>query len=301
MLLHKNLKLFEELLESVAVEFELPEAIIEKDYFVTLFLKKIVEKRPDIIFKGGTSLLKCHHIIDRFSEDIDLNIQCNSKPTEGQRKKLKEDICTVIEELEFSLLNKSKIRSRGDFNKYLVGYPCKYESGFLNKQIIVETALFIRSYPNEKLKASCFIADFLKNHNYSNVISEYDIDEFELNVQSMERTFTDKLFAVRDYYLDGEPEKHSRHIYDLYRIMPQISFDGNFEKLVKEVREDRKSHKTCLSAQEGIDICSLLEKIIKEDFYRKDYESNTKLFLFRPVDYETVIDSIKKISNLHLF
>ncbi|MFT8391080.1 MAG: nucleotidyl transferase AbiEii/AbiGii toxin family protein [Sporolactobacillus sp.] len=28
---------------------------------------------PRIVFKGGTSLSKCYHLIHRFSEDIDLN------------------------------------------------------------------------------------------------------------------------------------------------------------------------------------------------------------------------------------
>lgn len=31
-------------------------ALIEKDYFVTLFLKKAKEEVPGLVFKGGTSL-----------------------------------------------------------------------------------------------------------------------------------------------------------------------------------------------------------------------------------------------------
>ena len=54
---------------------KLPIAIIEKDYYVTLVLKEIATRNPDIVFKGGTSLSKCYKIIDRFSEDIDLNIK----------------------------------------------------------------------------------------------------------------------------------------------------------------------------------------------------------------------------------
>lgn len=48
--------------------------IIEKDYYVTVFLKLLAEKIPFIVFKGGTSLSKCHKVIRRFSEDIDLTI-----------------------------------------------------------------------------------------------------------------------------------------------------------------------------------------------------------------------------------
>ena len=44
---------------------------IEKDYYVTMLLKLLSEKIPYIVFKGGTSLSKCHKVIKRFSEDID--------------------------------------------------------------------------------------------------------------------------------------------------------------------------------------------------------------------------------------
>lgn len=49
--------------------------IIEKDYWVCWTLDKISKLphiRENIIFKGGTSLSKVFHLIDRFSEDIDL-------------------------------------------------------------------------------------------------------------------------------------------------------------------------------------------------------------------------------------
>ena len=74
MLLHKDREQFEAVLNAVSNELGVPVSIVEKDYYVTLFLKEIVKVYPDIIFKGGTSLSKCHKLIHRFSEDIDLNI-----------------------------------------------------------------------------------------------------------------------------------------------------------------------------------------------------------------------------------
>ena len=49
------------------------ESILEKDYYVKLFLKKLSKKqetRP-AYFKGGTALYKAQKSIRRFSEDID--------------------------------------------------------------------------------------------------------------------------------------------------------------------------------------------------------------------------------------
>lgn len=42
---------------------------IEKDYYVTMLLRLLAQKMPYIVFKGGTSLSKCHKVIRRFSED----------------------------------------------------------------------------------------------------------------------------------------------------------------------------------------------------------------------------------------
>ena len=50
----------------------LPEAIIEKDFWVCWVLKQLfsIEVLSDrLLFKGGTSLSKIFHAINRFSED----------------------------------------------------------------------------------------------------------------------------------------------------------------------------------------------------------------------------------------
>ena len=73
-MLHNNKELFEQAILQTSEAFRIEAGIIEKDYFVTMFLKQLVQKQSDIIFKGGTSLSKCYKLIDRFSEDIDLNI-----------------------------------------------------------------------------------------------------------------------------------------------------------------------------------------------------------------------------------
>lgn len=75
--LHKNEKDFFDAITLVAYKYNISQAIIEKDYFVTLFLNSLVKKVPNLVFKGGTSLSKCHKIINRFSEDIDLTLDCN--------------------------------------------------------------------------------------------------------------------------------------------------------------------------------------------------------------------------------
>lgn len=72
--LHNNLLEFEILISHASEYYEIAKEIVEKDYYVTLILKVTKERIPNMIFKGGTSLSKCHKIIDRFSEDIDLTL-----------------------------------------------------------------------------------------------------------------------------------------------------------------------------------------------------------------------------------
>ena len=65
MLLHKDKENFDIAIKAASRYFGVSPAIIEKDYFVTLVLWELAKRVPDLLFKGGTSLSKCHKIIDR--------------------------------------------------------------------------------------------------------------------------------------------------------------------------------------------------------------------------------------------
>ncbi len=50
-------------------------AIIEKDFWVCWALHRlfdVMQFRPHLIFKGGTSLSKAYNAVERFSEDVGL-------------------------------------------------------------------------------------------------------------------------------------------------------------------------------------------------------------------------------------
>ena len=104
-MLHNDASTFEQIILRVAEDTGVEPSIIEKDYYVTLFLQRIVTLQPNIVFKGGTSLSKCYKLINRFSEDIDLNIETETHPTAGQRRNLKQNIVSVIDEFGFVLVN----------------------------------------------------------------------------------------------------------------------------------------------------------------------------------------------------
>ena len=300
-MLHDDKDLFERAVLDTSEQFGIAPVIVEKDYYVTLFLQELVKRQPDIIFKGGTSLSKCYHLIKRFSEDIDLNIEGEQKPTEGQRKKLVAAVCDVISGHGFALKNPEEIRSRRDFNRFEIDVHSLFSSEYIKHDLIVETAVFLRAYPSVKMQASSYIYEYLKSIGRDDIIEENGLMPFELQVQAVERTFVDKLFALCDYYLNGKTDEHSRHLYDICKMTPVVEINGELKQLFFRVREERKAHKTCLSAQDGADVKSCLQEIIGRDVYKRDYETITMSLIFEKVSYAEVKEALRKIINSDLF
>ena len=300
-MLHHNKETFEQVILRVANDKSIAPEIIEKDYYVTLFLKRIKDLQPNIIFKGGTSLSKCYKIINRFSEDIDLNIETESKPTEGQRKNLKANIVSVVEEFGFTLSNLDDVKSRRDYNKYIIDYPSVFSATYLKEYLMVETAVYIKAYPCKEMQATSIIHDYLKENGYDNLIAEYNLEPFSINVQSAERTLIDKLYALGDYYLSDAVQEHSRHIYDIYKLLDIVEINNELRELVKDVYEERKGHQNCHSAKDGIDMNSLLQEIIDKEIYKKDYQDITEKILFDKVGYEAAVKALKTVVDFKLF
>ena len=130
---------------------------------------------------------------------------------------------------------------------------------------------------------------------------KYNLAPFIMKVQGIDRTLIDKVFAICDYYLQDKIKRHSRHIYDIYKILPIVSQDSDFKMLISEVRNIRKASAICPSAQEEISIPELLNTIIKEKVYRNDYINLTSKLLQEDISYETAITSISEIISSGMF
>lgn len=302
MYLHENQELFKDVIRATSEDQgDKDLAIIEKDYYVTMILKLLAEKAPNCVFKGGTSLSKCHKIIDRFSEDIDISFA--NTLTQGQRKSLKNEIIAGIsKELELPIINWDQVRSRRDYNCYIFDY--EPIDGFVKESLIpgvkMEVVLSSLSFPTVEMETASLIYEFLSK-NDENLVEEFALQPFKIRVQDLNRTFVDKVFAICDYYLQKKTERHSRHIYDLYMLSSKVKLDDELAGLVKEVREQRINVPTCLSAQAGININELLGQIEGERYYFNDYISITTVFQNKPVAYDTAISVIKKIIDSRIF
>lgn len=295
--MHNEKEFFNDIILAASRSLGINSAIIEKDYYVTLLLKNIIERNSDIIFKGGTSLSKCYKVINRFSEDIDLGLNVN-KATEGMKKSLKRDILNAIDDLNFKLDNADDIRTRMDFNRYQITYPVSETVSFIKPYLYIETAVFLKPFPYEIKTADSYVYRFLKDANHKEIIDKYSLNPFEIKVQSLERTFIDKIFAIGDYYLTNNITGHSRHLYDLYKIMPMIKFDDNFYALFNEVKEIRKGDSACPSAKPNQNIIKLLKEIHDSDYFKSDYINVTKGLLFDNTQYDSVKENLKSITEI---
>ena len=298
--LHNHREQFEEAINLAVFQTGLAPEIVEKDYYITLILRRLSEMFDFVVFKGGTSLSKCHKVIDRFSEDIDITI--DNSLSQGQKKKLKYGIVEIVEELGMKISNMEDIRSRRDYNCYKIEYDSVLTSTFgaVNPMVIMETSFTEVSFPTVTLAVGSYIGELMQEEA-PEMLTEYSLNPFEMKVQGLDRTLIDKVFAVCDYYLSGRVKKHSRHIYDIYKLLPLVSQDDDYKKLIQEVREVRSKASICLSAQSDVNVTELLHKIIHDEVYKEDYNTLTVKLLKEKVDYNKAIQALGKIADSSLF
>lgn len=123
-----------------------------------------------------------------------------------------------------------------------------------------------------------------------------------MSVQSLVRTFIDKIFAICDYFLENLSERYSRHLYDVCKIYDHINFDDLFKELVNKVRKDRMNLKNNPSSKPEYNINYLLNEIIAKRFYEKDYNKLTTNLLYEDMDYNFVIaNGVQKVIQTNSF
>ncbi len=303
MKLHKNKGRFVEAITATSAMFGIEPALVEKDYFVTLFLRKAVERIPGLVFKGGTSLSKCYNLIDRFSEDIDLTLD-DEHFTQSKKRNSIIELITICEELGLELTNKEAIENHthGNFNCYDISYPIIFPSEDVKSGLKVEMTYIQKCYPHEQAVATSYIGEFFAKNGNERVVAEYELNAFTVQVQSLERTLVDKVFAICDYYLSGNTVRNSRHIYDISKLLTKVDISAcNLKSLVENVRKDRKPNKTCVSAQDGVIISELLGQIVSTEFFKQDYNETTLRLLTKTVYYDEAIKSLQVIIDSGLF
>jgi predicted nucleotidyltransferase component of viral defense system len=250
MKLHVDKILFADIINAASRVLGIPQAFIEKDYWITLVLSRLAKsKYVDVsVFKGGTSLSKGYHLIDRFSEDVDIAIINDNGKTGNEIKTI---IRTIEKEItpELKELQTEGVTSKGSrFRKSVFEYET-VEKGNTNNKLIVEVNSFANPFPFQKLPIQSMVFDFLIKTGNIKFIEQYNLQAFEVNILGKEQTLSEKMvslirFSFKENTVDSVSEK-IRHFYDLYYLMENAdcnkfvnssSFKQQFDTIIQHDR-----------------------------------------------------------------
>ena len=240
MKLHTNIQDFIELIRLSAAHFHILPEFIEKDYWITLILNRLSQSShtDSVVFKGGTSLTKGYRLNNRFSEDIDIALldeKLTGNALKTKIRKIEKIITSDLTEIE----EPGVTRKGSVYRKSLFQYPSNVNSRLFNniqKRIIVEINSFANPYPFVQQKITSFIAEFLTATNQMEVIQEYGLQYFSLNILDKRRTMLEKLVSLIRFSFAENPShelaKKIRHFYDLYYL-------ANDEECVKYIQSPK--------------------------------------------------------------
>jgi predicted nucleotidyltransferase component of viral defense system len=213
--LHQNKEDFNDLCVITAGYIGVPTEAVKRDYYIVMLLKNLQESEycEECVFKGGTSLSKCYPgSIERFSEDIDLTFI----PREGLGKKQYSKNLKNIEKIIIGDGYSEKINEeRNDRNKSSYVW---FEDNYYESKIKLEIGSSVRPDPYEKRTLKTYIQEYLESRNMFDEIKEFDLEEVNINVLCIERTFIDKIFSVKRHALNGTLNQKVRHIYDVTKL-----------------------------------------------------------------------------------
>ena len=221
----------------------LSEAVVEKDFWVCWTLKQLFAMdalRDRLLFKGGTSLSKIYHAINRFSEDIDLAVDYVALGFTGDRDPRREGLsktkrAAILAEMmtacqqyigsEFIAVLRERCDeilgskeewtltvSEQDANVVRFQYPSAAQTlDYIKPQVILELGTHAEFVPRDSFTVRAFAAE-----EFPALFAEPDVAVTSLLAK---RTFWEKATILHaEFYRPAEkalPDRYSRHYYDL--------------------------------------------------------------------------------------
>ena len=242
--------------EQAAARLGLSAQIVEKDFWVCWSLRRLFlldEFRDHLTFKGGTTLSKVYHVIERFSEDVDVAVERSflgfggdmepeaAKSGKERRRRiegLKTACQTVIAErlapqfeeaISAHLVGGapwklSKDPADKDAQTLLFEYPPALAgdlSPYFSGSVKIELGARSDHFPIENAAVRPYLADVLPE-----ALSE---DVAQVRVLAAERTFWEKATILHTlHYFPKDkriPPRMSRHYYDVFRLSKSSVWD----------------------------------------------------------------------------
>lgn len=147
-----------ELFQATAISMGMQPNVIEKDFWVCFMLDHLFHDckyKNAFVFKGGTSLSKSYHVIERFSEDIDLILDWRKimndevNPWE-ERSKTKQDLFNKQINSEAANFPEGKPLparyARHLYDVYNMGNSWVKERAFKRKELLEKDVVFKQKF-----------------------------------------------------------------------------------------------------------------------------------------------------------
>jgi len=210
-------------------------AVVEKDFWVTWVLNRLFQERDLgrlLMFKGGTSLSKVYHLIERFSEDIDLvldwRILSGEDPLAGRSKTKQAQLNAALNEQAQKYIGGELLRlvevaldrvcgcrvDADDPHVIDIYYPAAFPDAYLRPEVRLEIGPLASWLPYEEHRISCYAAEAFPD--------VFEQRECGVRVISAERTFWEKATILHHEAhrpeANPQPPRYSRHYYDLAKM-----------------------------------------------------------------------------------
>lgn len=323
-----------DILDRVSTELNIRQReVIEKDWWVTAVLRAMfsLPYAGHLSFKGGTSLSKCWHLIDRFSEDIDIAIDREYLGFNGTLSKtqisdkLRRAACTFVretmqhdlaEQLYKSGISKENFKINVDITPVTTTDPeainINYDS-VLSFSIDGKDSQYI--LPKVKVEVSGRsmsepVSEVALNSMIDKVYPKAPFAEPKFMVCAVlpERTFLEKVFLLHEEFAKPNElirvERMSRHMYDIGQMLKTpIAEKAIHDKLLyRQVIEHRRT----FIGLRGFDYDTLYQATLNiippvevVEQWRNDYE-NMRLHMIygESMPFDGLVDDLKKLNKI---
>ncbi|MBO4588167.1 MAG: nucleotidyl transferase AbiEii/AbiGii toxin family protein [Bacteroidales bacterium] len=255
----------QDVINNVSQKTGLSPVSIEKDWWVVQVLRALFELpySKSLSFKGGTSLSKCWHLIERFSEDVDIAIDREYLGFDGELSKtqisdkLRRASCSFVRERLKHDLREQLVVQGLDGGKFdvtvnitpvtttdpeviSINYRSLFQpSGYIADTVKIEVSGRSMNDP----VAPCAVRSLIDEQYPDAAFAEPPIVP---RAVSAERTFLEKLFLMHEELAKPTEQirvsRMSRHLYDLAMMSKAGVADKALgdENLYRRVVEHRR-------------------------------------------------------------
>lgn len=302
--------------EATANILDLPESVIEKDYYVTQVIQALSSIENEyfrLVFCGGTCLAKAHKIVQRMSEDVDFKIQRKPTTNDFSKSHMLRELKAFRLELQSNFVipnltaSDPVVRNEGKYSRVEFFYPSEYTPNTtLRPHILFEFTLSnircdVVGCTVKTLMEDTFpgLSLFPERQTHCVAVHETAIEKWV--------GLTRRIVAIeRGYHHDDQ--SLIRHVYDLNAIESAKPITEDFLMLAKEVvlndAQQFKNQNPEYAANPVEEINRSLEFLRTKSLWRERYYDFIENMVFNPdlaTEYDKAINVIADLSKRVIF